>query len=44
MEVYVEFCRYWSSPEFKVKSEKKRMNHGKNLKHRYDTDGHVRKS
>jgi hypothetical protein len=43
-EVYLEFCKYWSSPEFKAKSEKKRMNHGKDLKHRYDPDGHIRKS
>jgi hypothetical protein len=44
MEVYLEFCRYWSSPTFKAKSEKKRLNCGKDLKHRYDADGHVPKS
>jgi hypothetical protein len=44
MEVYLEFCWYWSSPKFKVKSEKKRLNHGKDPKHRYDADGHVCKS
>jgi hypothetical protein len=43
-EVYLEFYKYWSSPEFKVKSEKKRMNHGNDLKHRYVADGHIRKS
>jgi hypothetical protein len=43
-EVYLELCRYWSSLEFKVKYEKKRLNHGKDLKHRYDAGGHVRKS
>jgi hypothetical protein len=43
-EVYLEFCKYWSSPKFKVKSEKKRMNRGNDPKHRYDTDGHIRKS
>jgi hypothetical protein len=44
MEVYLEFYKYWSSPAFKTKSEKKRINCGKDLKHRHDTDGHVRKS
>jgi hypothetical protein len=42
--VYLEFCKYWSSPEFKAKSKKKRLNCGKDPKHRYDTDGHIRKS
>jgi hypothetical protein len=41
MEVYLEFYKYWSSPASKEKSEKKRMNYGKDLKHRYDADGHV---
>jgi hypothetical protein len=41
--VYLEFYRYWSSPEFKVKSEKG-QNHGNDPKHRYDTDEHIRKS
>jgi hypothetical protein len=27
-----------------VKSEKKRLNHGKDLKHKYDVDGHICKS
>jgi hypothetical protein len=40
----VEFCRLWSSPIFKVKSEQKRLNRGKDPKHRYDVDGHVLKS
>jgi hypothetical protein len=43
-EVYLEFYKYWSSPAFKAKSEQKRLNRGKDSKHRYDTDGHVRKS
>jgi hypothetical protein len=42
--IYLEFCKYWSSPEFKVKSEKKRHNRGNDLKHRYGDDGHIRKS
>jgi hypothetical protein len=42
-EVYLEFSKYWSSPEFKAKSEKKRMNHGNGPKHRYNVDGHIRK-
>jgi hypothetical protein len=40
-KVYLELCRYWSSPEFKVKFEKKRQNHGKDPKHRYDADGNI---
>jgi hypothetical protein len=40
-EVYLEFCRYWSLPAFKAKSRQKRLSHGKDLKHIYDTDGHV---
>jgi hypothetical protein len=44
MEVYLEFCKYWSSPASKEKSLKKRMNCGKDLKHRYGADGHVCKS
>jgi hypothetical protein len=43
-EVYMEFYRYWSSPAFKAKSQQKKLNCGKDPKHRYDTDGHVRKS
>jgi hypothetical protein len=43
-EVYLEFCKYCSSPEFKVKSKKKRMNCGNDLKHRYDANGHICKS
>jgi hypothetical protein len=43
-EVYLEFSKYWSSPEFKAKSEKKRMNRGNDPKHRYDADGHICKS
>jgi hypothetical protein len=39
--VYLEFYKYWSSPEFKVKSEKKRLNGAKDLKHRYGADGHI---
>jgi hypothetical protein len=41
--VYLEFCKLWSSPEFNVKSEKKRLNRGNNPKHRYGADGHIRK-
>jgi hypothetical protein len=43
-EVHLEFYKYQSSPAFKRKSENKRINRGKDLKHRYDADGHVRKS
>jgi hypothetical protein len=39
--VYEEFCKLWSSPEFKAKSEKKRHNRGNDLKHRYGADGHI---
>jgi hypothetical protein len=39
--VYLEFCMFWSSPEFKVKSEKKRLNRGNDPKHKYGTDGHI---
>jgi hypothetical protein len=39
--VYLEFYKYWSAPEFKVKSEKKRLNGAKDLKHRYGADGHI---
>jgi hypothetical protein len=42
--VYLEFCRLWSSPTFKVKSEHKRLNRGKDPKHRYGVDGYVHKS
>jgi hypothetical protein len=38
--VYEEFCKLWSSPEFKAKSEK-RQNRGNDPKHRYGTDGHI---
>jgi hypothetical protein len=44
MEVYLELCKYWSSPAFKAKSKKKRIDRGKDPKHRYDADGHVHKS
>jgi hypothetical protein len=44
IEAYLEFCKYWSSPEFKAKSEKKRMNYGNDPKHKYGADGHIRKS
>jgi hypothetical protein len=40
----MEFCRYWSSPVFKAKSKQKRLNCEKDLKHRYNIDGHVHKS
>jgi hypothetical protein len=40
-KVYLELCKYWSSPEFKAKSEKKRMNRGNDPKHKYDADGHI---
>jgi hypothetical protein len=43
-EVYLEFYRYWSSPAFKAKSEQKRLNRGKDPKHRYDANGHDCKS
>jgi hypothetical protein len=36
-------CMYWSSPSFKAKSKQKRLNRGKDPKHRYDIDGHARK-
>jgi hypothetical protein len=39
--VYEEFYKLWSSPEFETKSEKKRQNHGNDLKHRYGADGHI---
>jgi hypothetical protein len=42
--IYLEFYKYWYSPKFKAKSEKKRLNHGKDPRHRYDTNGHIRKS
>ena len=41
---YIEFCKLWSSSAFKLVSEKKRLNRGKDLVHRYDADGHVRKA
>jgi hypothetical protein len=43
-EVYQEFYKYWSSPEFKMKSEKNRQNHEKAPNHRHGADGHIRKS
>jgi hypothetical protein len=39
--VYLEFCKLWSSLEFKAKSENKKLNHGNDLKHRYGADGHI---
>jgi hypothetical protein len=39
--VYLEFYKLWSSPKFKAKSEKKRLNYGNDLKHRYGADGHI---
>jgi hypothetical protein len=41
---YSKFCNIWSSSAFKLVSEKKILYHGKDLMHRYDTDGHVRKA
>jgi TolB-like protein len=41
--VYLEFYKFLSSPEFKAKSEKKRLNRGNTLKHRYVADGHIRR-
>jgi hypothetical protein len=41
--VYLEFCKLCSSPEFKAKFEKKRLNRRNDPKHRYVTDGHIRK-
>jgi hypothetical protein len=41
---YLEFCKLWSSSAFRALCEKKRLYHGKNPKHRYDVEGHVRKS
>jgi hypothetical protein len=38
--VYEEFCKLWSSPEFKAKSEK-RQNRENDPKHRYGVDGHI---
>jgi hypothetical protein len=43
-KVYLEFCRLWSSPTFKAKFEQKRLDHGKDPKHIYGANGHVRKS
>jgi hypothetical protein len=40
----MEFCRYWPSHTFKAESEQKRLNCGKDPKHRYDANGHVGKS
>jgi hypothetical protein len=39
--VYLEFCKLWYSPEFKAKSEKKRLNYENDPKHRYDADRHI---
>jgi hypothetical protein len=36
--------KLWSSSAFMVLSKKKRLCRGKDLKHRYDSDGHVHKS
>jgi hypothetical protein len=41
---YLQFYKLWSSSAFRVISEKKRLCHGKDSKHRYNADGHVRKS
>jgi hypothetical protein len=41
---YFEFYKLWSSSAFKLVLEKKRLNHGKDLVHRYGVDGHVRKA
>jgi hypothetical protein len=41
---YFEFCKLWSSSAFKLVSEKKRLNRGKKLVHRYGADGHVHKA
>jgi hypothetical protein len=41
---YFEFYKLWSSSAFRALSEKKRLCHRKDLKHRYGADGHVRKS
>jgi hypothetical protein len=40
----LEFCKLWSSSAFRALSEKKRLYRGKDLKHKYDTDGHVHMS
>jgi hypothetical protein len=41
--VYLEFCKLWSSLEFKAKSEKRRLNCENDPKLRYDVDEHIRK-
>jgi hypothetical protein len=41
---YFEFCKLWSSRAFRALSEKKRLYHGKDPKHKYDADGHIHKS
>jgi hypothetical protein len=43
-QVCFECCKLWSSSAFRAVSEKKRLCHEKELKHRYGTDGHVCKS
>jgi hypothetical protein len=40
MQIRYMRCYNWSLPEFKAKSEKKRLNRGKDPKHIYDVDGH----
>jgi hypothetical protein len=41
---YFEFCKLWSSSAFKLVLVKKRLCCGKDLMHRYDVDGHIRKA
>ena len=41
---YFEFCKLWSSSAFRAVSKKKRLCRGKDPKHRYGADGHVRKA
>jgi hypothetical protein len=41
---YFEFSKLWSSSVFNMVSEKKRLCHRKDLMHRYEADGHVRKT
>jgi hypothetical protein len=33
--LFLELCKYWFSPKFKAKSEKKRMNRENDPKHKY---------
>jgi hypothetical protein len=41
---YFKFCKLWCSSAFWAISKKKRLCCGKDPKHKYDDDGHVRKS